>query len=109
MKTYLRHRIYNVVDVKELIALEYLDFEGKYKNYTEAHDFWEICYVEEGNVALVIDGERIALNKNQLSIIPPNKKHSYISEFGNKCRTFVICFESFSHILNGACGMQMMT
>ena len=38
MKTYLRHRIQNVVDVKELIALEYLDFEGKYKEYVEKHN-----------------------------------------------------------------------
>ena len=48
MKTYLRHRISNVVDVKELIVFEYLDFEGKYKDYSESHDFWELCYVEKG-------------------------------------------------------------
>ena len=42
MKTYLRHKICNVIDIKDLIALEYLDFEGKYRDYVEAHDFWEL-------------------------------------------------------------------
>ena len=34
IKTYLRHKIENVIDIKELFALEYLDFDGKYKNYS---------------------------------------------------------------------------
>ena len=41
MKTYLRHKISNVVDVKELIAFEYLDFEGKYKEYSESCKLFE--------------------------------------------------------------------
>ena len=48
MKTYLKHKIQNVIDIKSLFALEYLDFEGKYKNYVESHGFWEICYIEKG-------------------------------------------------------------
>ena len=43
MKTYLKISPLNVIDVKALVALEYLDFEGKYKNYTESHDFYELC------------------------------------------------------------------
>ena len=50
MKTYLRHSIENVIDIKELLALEYLDFNGKYKDYCEAHEFWEFCYVEENDL-----------------------------------------------------------
>ena len=52
MKTYLRHRIRNVIDIKELIALEFLDFEGKYRNYEESHDFWECVYVKEGTATI---------------------------------------------------------
>ena len=52
MKTYLRHKSLNVIDIKELIALEYLDFEGTYKDYVEKHDFWEICYVKKGSISV---------------------------------------------------------
>ena len=53
MKTYLRHKSMNVIDIKELAALEYLDFEGKYGNYEEKHTFWELCYVVKGEAELV--------------------------------------------------------
>lgn len=99
MKTYLRHRVNNVVDIKELIALEYLDFEGKYKDYSETHDFWELCYVEKGGITLTVDSVNHILNENQLFIIAPNRRHTYSSHDGNKVRVFVACFESFSHNL----------
>ncbi len=99
MKTYLRHRICNVIDIKELLALEFLDFEGKYSNYVEAHDFWEICYVIRGEITLVLEETQMTLSENQLILVPPNKKHSYFSAEGNRNKAFVICFDSFSQAL----------
>ncbi len=99
MKTYLRHRIHNVIDIKELTALEYLDFEGKYKNYAEAHDFWELCYVLEGTVQVFLDDIEMTLGARQLLLIPPNKKHRFFSEDGNESSAFVACFDSFSQAL----------
>ncbi len=99
MKTYLRHRIFNVIDVKELIALEYLDFEGKYKNYVEKHDFWELCYVEKGEIGFVCEGKTRKLAEGEIVLIEPNRSHSYFSENGNKNKTFVICFACSSQAL----------
>lgn len=96
MKTYLRHRIVNVVDIKELIALEYLDFEGKYKNYEEKHSFWELCFVEEGSIELILEKNTHVLNSGDLFFIPPDKSHSYRSGNGNESKVFVVCYESFS-------------
>lgn len=100
MKTYLRHRICNVIDIKELIALELLDFEGKYRDYTETHDFWELCYIAEGSVSIKIEDVFFSLEKNQLLLISPNKTHSYHSPNGNKNKVFVVCFDSFSQSLD---------
>lgn len=100
MKTYLRHRICNVIDIKELIALEHLDFEGKYRDYVETHDFWELCYVFKGNITIQIENTSFALNEKQLILISPNKKHAYRSVEGNRNRVFVACFDSFSQVLD---------
>lgn len=99
MKTYLRHRIRNVIDIKELTALEYLDFEGKYRDYVETHDFWELCYVTEGRIQVWLDTVGLSLEAQQLLLIPPNKKHSFFSENGNQNKAFVVCFDSFSQAL----------
>ena len=100
MKTYLRHRIHNVIDVRELIALEYLDFEGKYRNYEETHDFWELCYIVCGHITVFLDGTPTKLGEGQLFLLPPNRKHSFLSENGNSNRAFVVCFDSFSQFLH---------
>lgn len=100
MKTYLRHRICNVIDIKELIASELLDFEGKYRNYEETHDFWELCFVRRGNITIQIENTPFPLKENQLILISPNKKHSYHSVEGNQNKVFVICFDSFSQALD---------
>ena len=99
MKTYLRHKICNVIDIKELIALEYLDFEGKYRDYAEAHDFWELCYVTNGSIQVLLDGNSLPVARQQLVLIPPNKKHAFLSDNGNKNKAFVVCFDSFSQAL----------
>lgn len=99
MKAYLRHRIHNVIDIRELIALEYLDFEGKYRNYEETHDFWELCYVAQGHITVFLDNTPAELEAGQLMLLPPNRKHSFWSERGNKSQAFVVCFDSFSQVL----------
>lgn len=99
MKTYLRHSIQNVVDVKDLTALEYLDFEGKYKDYSESHDFWELCYIEGGEITLRLDEDSFTLCAGTLFLIPPNRRHSYGALSGAQNRAFVICFESSSQSL----------
>ena len=105
MKTYLRHRSLNVIDVKELIALEYLDFEGKYKNYVETHDLCELCYVENGEIELTLGDEKKNLSKNDMVLIDSDVLHSYSSGEGNKNRVFVVCFECPSHMLKALSGV----
>ena len=109
MKTYLRHRTLNVIDVKELIALEYLDFEGKYKDYVEEHNFYELCYVEQGEITLDMDGESRQLKSGELIMIQPGCRHSYSSKQGNNSRVFVICFECTSHTLRLLSGVSFAT
>jgi len=100
MKTYLRHRICNVIDIKELITSEFLDFEGKYRNYEEFHDFWELCFVFGGSITVRIDNQEHPISENQLILISPNKRHSYFSNHGNRSKAFVVCFDSFSQALD---------
>ena len=99
MKSYLKHKIFNLIDIKELTAVEYLDFEGKYRDYVEKHDFWELCYTRKGEIEVTIEGNTQLLEENRLILIPPDKDHSYYSADGNKNKVFVICFQCFSQAL----------
>ena len=89
MKKYLKHKILNLIDIKELTAVEYLNFDGKYRDYIEKHNFWELCFVEIGEIKLTVEDNSYLLSENSLILIPPNKSHSYYSKNGNqsKCQT----------------------
>ena len=106
MRNYIRHRIFNVIDIKELIALEYPDFRGKYKNYEESHDFWELCYVQKGSITLITEDASLRLCDNEIALISPNKKHSYHCENNDGNSVFVICFQSFSQTLKAMGDMK---
>ncbi len=106
MRSYIRHRIFNVIDIKELIALEYPDFDGKYKDYEESHDFWELCYVQKGNITLETDDTTLHISESEIALISPNKKHSYHSEQNSNNTVFVICFQSFSQSLKAMGDMK---
>lgn len=99
MKKYLRHRVWNVVDVKELITLEYPDFYGKYRGYSERHDFFELCFVERGELSLVLEDGQRNLSQGQIFLIEPGKTHAYFPYGIERCLAFVICFASSSQAL----------
>ena len=104
MKTYIRHKIYDAIDIKELIAVEPLDFEGKYRDYVENHDFWELCYTRKGEIHLLLEEKPIPVAEKHLILIPPNKKHAYRSYCGNQNQAIVVCFDSYSQVLNAISG-----
>ena len=104
MKSYVRHRIINAIDVKELVTLEYLDFEGKYADYSEKHDFCELCYVENGEIALTLEDSEIRLGASDMILIAPNTRHTYKSESGNSNKALVVCFVCQSHSLKHVFG-----
>lgn len=97
MKVYLRHKIENVIDIKELFALEYLDFSGKYRDYRESHDFWELCFVESGSLLLMTNLENFQIDCGEAILLQPSSEHSY-KEINN-CKAFVVCFECSSQSL----------
>ena len=106
MRNYIRHRIFNVIDIKELMALEYPDFSGKYKDYEESHDFWELCYVKKGSITLTIEGNPLHMKDSEIALVSPNKVHSYHCENDDGNNVFVICFQSFSQVLKAMCDMK---
>ena len=100
MKLYLKHRILNLIEIKELTAVEYLNFSGKYNDYVEKHDFWELCFVEKGEIELKIEDKSQALEEESLILIPPDKKHSYHAAGGEENKVFVVCFQCFSEAIS---------
>ena len=106
MKKYFRHKIESLIEIKELIDLEYLDFTGKYSSYDERrkawkirderHNFWEICFVESGSIECMVDDNEIRLDQGDLIFMAPDQFHNFTSRDSNLNRAFVACFTCVS-------------
>ncbi len=97
MKKYLRHKIVNLVVVDEICALEYRRHDGIYSAEIDTHDFWELNFVESGELHYSIKGEEKTLKEHELLFIPPNTPHKFTQN--EKTVVFCVCFVCISPYL----------
>ena len=97
---YLNRSVENVISVKKLVcfyAHEYIDivdFSG------EQHDFWEMVYVEEGQL-VEISGEEIHhLSAGDVIFHKPNVFHRTINPSRNKIKAYDISFQCPSRAMD---------
>ncbi len=105
MKKYLRHKVANLISVDEICALEYRNYNGEYSQEVDTHNFWEICYIEDGTLSCMVNGKEFTLQTQELFFIPPNVPHKYNQN--EKTKAFCICFECLSPYIKPL-GMQKL-
>ena len=50
MKKYYRYKIENLLVIKKIVTIHYFEFDKNYRFEGESHDFWELLYVDKGNL-----------------------------------------------------------
>lgn len=86
------HKIDDLVNVKKIVTIHYQKLPRFYVAEEEWHDFWEIIYADKGTPTVSIDGESIALNRDELIFITPNAPH-YVESGDGQPNIFIISFE----------------
>lgn len=98
MKKYLNHRIANIITVSEIFVLEYRKMSGKFSNDIDKHNFWEITYVEKGELNCTINNINLTLQQGDILFVEPNTQHFYQQ---NSIESKILCigFECISSFL----------
>lgn len=68
-----------VVDIKEIKSLFYFEFSKDYHNWGEAHDFWEIVYVDKGEIEATAGDKIVNVKWGQAVFHKPNEFHNIIA------------------------------
>lgn len=68
-----------VVDIKEIKSLYYFEFSKDYRNFGEAHDFWEIVYVDKGEIEATADENIVKVKQGHAIFHKPNEFHNVIA------------------------------
>lgn len=94
-------RLHSAVNVDYLYTIHYFEHFKDYAFKAESHDFWELVYLDNGELILEIEDSenRFLLHHGQIALIPPNIGHNFIST-EKHYNLFVISFNSRSPGIN---------
>ena len=96
---YIRVPLNNILNVDRIITLYRLSFRPDYASKGEAHDFWEMVYVDEGEVGLQ-GGETVHhVTAGELVLHKPNEFHRVVCDGEHAAKVFIVTFECHSNAM----------
>jgi AraC-like DNA-binding protein len=69
-----------IIKLKGFNSVYYFEFGKDFSHEPEAHDFWEMVYVDSGNILAVTEGVGINLTQGQAIFHKPMELHAHISD-----------------------------
>ncbi len=90
---YYKHKIENLLVINKIVTIHYFEFDKDFQGPSEAHDFWELVYADEGTIFCTADGEEVELCKGEILFHKPLEAHSLRANGKNAPNVFIISFE----------------
>ncbi len=104
---YQRTPLKNVLNVTKIVTLYYFEFSPDYKTQGESHDFWEMVYVDSGELD-VTDGETVHhLMHGEVLFHKPNRFHRVSCDGEHAAAVFIISFDCRSPAIRFFEGKRM--
>lgn len=76
MDLYQMHKLEPVFFVKELANVSHYDLPRDFVFEGESHDSWELTYVDRGQIAISVKGEKYLLKQGEMVFYTPGEFHS---------------------------------
>ncbi|MBQ7901229.1 MAG: helix-turn-helix transcriptional regulator, partial [Clostridia bacterium] len=93
--------------ITKLYTVHYFEYSKNYKFKGEAHDFWELVYVDKGEITAVADGREIELGQGEIIFHKPNEWHTIRANGVTAANVAIVSFECSSPSMEFFCGKVM--
>lgn len=77
------------IQVDRVVTVHYFEYSSSYYFEGERHDFWELLYVDKGEVDVVADGETRRLHRGEIIFHRPGEFHA-LRATGAVCPNLVV-------------------
>ena len=90
--------MFDMQPIKEEITIQgfnsiyYFELGKDFTHEPEAHDFWEMVYVDNGNIYAITDGVGCNLSQGQVIFHKPMELHAHISDKKAPNNMLVVAF-----------------
>lgn len=80
------------IKIKDIVTVHYFEYTKNYKFPGESHDFWEVVYVDRGQVIETIGDEEIVLKSGDIFFHKPNEWHNQEADGENIANVAIVSF-----------------
>ena len=84
------------VKIDAITSIHYFEFDDSFRDEPEAHEPWELVFVDRGECGVVADGRHLCLHQGELYFHKPNEVHMLELVKGIAPNIFIITFTSHS-------------
>ncbi|HEY8443247.1 MAG TPA: AraC family transcriptional regulator [Clostridia bacterium] len=103
---FYKHKIENLIVIEKIVTIHYFEFTKDYRFEGESHDFWEIVYVDKGEVICSRGEEDIVLKQGGIIFHKPNEFHTIRANGITAPNAFVMTFVCRSEAMSFFNGKQ---
>ena len=88
-----------VINVEKLITIFYMEFSKNFSYEGERHDFWEMVYIDKGEMVCTADKNRFVLKSGEMTFHKPNEYHNLCGNKSVAPNVSIITFECKSRAM----------
>ena len=90
--SYTRHKLDSVISIAKLVTVFYWDYEKTYVFSGESHDFWEMVYVDRGDVVVTAGKREFPLQQGEMYFHKPNEFHKIRANGQSAANVLILSF-----------------
>ncbi len=96
---FTRLRFEKVFNIESIITLFYMEMPRNFSYDGEQHDFWEMVYIDKGEMICTADKNRFVLKSGEMTFHKPNEFHNLAGDGKTAPNVSIITFECHSRAM----------
>lgn len=88
-----------IINVEKIITIFYMEFSKNFCYDGEKHDFWEMVYIDKGEMLCTADKNKFVLKSGEMTFHKPNKFHNLSGDNNVAPNVSIITFECKSRAM----------
>ncbi len=99
MDNFTRVGFDKIFNVEKLITIFYMELSKNFSYEGERHDFWEMVYIDKGEMICTADKNRFILKSGEMTFHKPNEFHNLSGDSKTAPNVSIITFECKSRAM----------
>lgn len=93
MDKFIRQGLPSVIHIRKIITIFYMELSKDFRNPGEQHNFWEMVYIDKGEMLCTADKHQFTLKSGEVTFHRPNEFHNLSGDGRTAPNVSILTFE----------------